>query len=90
MLSSDEDEVQPSTQFVSQEDDEQVLWEVIEITAENSAMYKVRWAGDDPATGKPWPQSWVLKHDCTPDLVQSWKLKQAKKRNNKSRGLYLI
>ncbi|KAG6877421.1 hypothetical protein C0993_007619 [Termitomyces sp. T159_Od127] len=46
------------SQFVSQEGDEDVLWEVIEITAEKHKFYKVRWAGFDPKTNKPWAQSW--------------------------------
>ncbi|KAF8552803.1 hypothetical protein OG21DRAFT_1485924 [Imleria badia] len=64
------------TQFVYQPGDEDVLWEVKEITAERGKKYKVRWAGFDPATGKPWAQSWVAKHDCTDDLVVAWKAKQ--------------
>ena len=70
----------PETQFVPQEDDDETLWEVIEITAEKGKLYKVRWKGIDPNTQKPWPQSWVAKHDCTDDLVRDWKLRQAKKK----------
>ncbi|KAG5345825.1 hypothetical protein C0989_001303, partial [Termitomyces sp. Mn162] len=46
------------SQFVSQEGDEDVLWEVVEITSEKGRFYKVRWAGVDPKTNKPWAQSW--------------------------------
>jgi len=53
-------------------EDEEGLWEVIEITAEKSHRYRVRWAGTDPATGRPWRQSWVRREDCTADLVKSW------------------
>src|SRR5271154_6262470 len=68
----------PETQFIPQEDDEETLWEVIEITAERGREYKVRWKGIDPQTQKPWSQSWVAKHDCTDDLVAQWKLKRKK------------
>lgn len=68
----------PDTQFIPKEGDEENLWSVIEITSENSTSYKVKWDGLDPATKRPWPQSWVPKHDCTDDIVHEWKLKQAK------------
>ena len=70
----------PETQFIPKEDDDETLWEVIEITAEKGKLYKVRWKGIDPRTRKPWPQSWVAKQDCTDDLVREWKLKQGKKK----------
>lgn len=73
------------TQFVPQEDDEDVLWEVIEITAEQKRHYKVRWAGIDPKTRKPWAQSWVSKRDCTDDLVLEWKQKQRLRRKEQKR-----
>lgn len=59
---------QPSTQFIPQEGDEDTLWSVIEILAENKKQYKVLWEGVDPATGEPWKPSWVAKHDCTSTL----------------------
>ncbi|KAF9466005.1 hypothetical protein BDZ94DRAFT_1252777 [Collybia nuda] len=71
---------EPETQFIPQENDEEELWEVIEITAEKGRRYKVKWAGTDPKTHKPWPQSWVAKHDCTNDLVKTWKKVQALKK----------
>lgn len=71
------------TQFIPQEDDDDTLWEVIEILAERGNRYKVKWAGDDPQTGKPWAPSWVAKHDCTDKLIHEWKLKQAKKKKKK-------
>ena len=71
---------EPETQFIPQEDDDETLWEVIEITAEKKKLYKVRWKGFDPKTQKPWPLSWVPKHDCTDDLVRNWKFKQAQKK----------
>lgn len=69
----------PSQKFVPEEDDDETLWEVIEITAEKGGSYKVKWKGNDPKTMKPWPQSWVLKADCTDDLVKEWKRKQKEK-----------
>ncbi|KAF8800063.1 hypothetical protein BYT27DRAFT_7200560 [Phlegmacium glaucopus] len=75
----------PETQFIPQEDDDETLWEVIEITAEKGHQYKVRWKGIDPETRKPWAQSWVAKHDCTDDLVRDWKLRQAKKKKKGSK-----
>jgi hypothetical protein len=56
------------------------LWDVIEITAEQGSKYKVKWAGTDPQTGKPWGQSWVAKRDCTDGLVGAWKMKQQKRK----------
>ena len=85
MLTSTLEISEPETQFVSQEDDEDILWEVIEITAEKSKQYRVRWAGEDPKTRKPWPQSWVPKHDCTNDLVLAWKRKQAQRKKDAER-----
>ncbi|KAK1230159.1 hypothetical protein PQX77_006753 [Marasmius sp. AFHP31] len=68
------------TQFVPQENDDETLYRVIEITEEDTRRkrYKVRWAGNDPKTKKPWDQSWVKKSDCTNDLVMEWKRKKAR------------
>ncbi|KAH0578883.1 hypothetical protein H2248_003075 [Termitomyces sp. 'cryptogamus'] len=74
------------SQFVSQEGDEDVLWEVVEITSEKGRFYKVRWAGVDPKTNKPWAQSWVQKSDCTDDLVHEWKRRKSKKKKKGSKG----
>ncbi|KAF4584924.1 hypothetical protein EYR40_001750 [Pleurotus pulmonarius] len=71
-------------QFVEQSGDEENLWEVLEITAERTNSYRVKWAGTDPSTGKPWQQSWVPKHDCTPELVSSWKKRKRAKQKGKS------
>ncbi|KAF9481744.1 hypothetical protein BDN70DRAFT_875875 [Pholiota conissans] len=76
----------PSQKFIPQEDDEETLWEVIEITAEKGNTYKVRWKGNDPKTMKPWPQSWVTKSDCTDDLVIEWKRKQKEKQKKSKSG----
>ncbi|KAG8221467.1 hypothetical protein J3R82DRAFT_1674 [Butyriboletus roseoflavus] len=64
------------SQFIPRSDDDEVLWDVQEITAERGKKYKVKWVGIDPATGKPWAQSWVAKHDCTNKLVAEWKAKK--------------
>ena len=74
------------TQFVYQSGDEEVLWEVQEITDEYGKKYKVKWAGTDPATGKPWAQSWVAKHDCMDDLVVEWKAKKKRQAAGKKHG----
>lgn len=63
------------TQFIPQSGDEDVLWEVIEVTAERKGMYKVRWQGLDPATNKPWAQVRLRKPFSayyTLMLPQSW------------------
>lgn len=83
MSNDDESQLDRSdseTQFIPREDDDETLWEVLEITAEKGKCYRVRWKGVDPATNKPWAQSWVPKHDCTDDLVRDWKLRQARKK----------
>ncbi|KAH9476272.1 hypothetical protein JR316_0011843 [Psilocybe cubensis] len=74
----------PSQKFVPEEDDDENLWEVECITAERNNMFKVKWVGLDPMTGKPWAQSWVPKKDCTPDLVLAWKLKKKQEERRKS------
>jgi hypothetical protein len=68
------------------------LWEVVEITAEYRNKYKVKWAGVDPLTGKPWEQSWVAKYDCTHDLVRRWEMEQQKRKEIKAqrRRLFLF
>ncbi|OAX42767.1 hypothetical protein K503DRAFT_293538 [Rhizopogon vinicolor AM-OR11-026] len=71
------------TQFVPQSNDDNVLWEVVEIVAERGKKYRVRWAGNDPKTRRPWPLDWVPKHDCTDHLVEEWKRKNAEKRRSK-------
>ena len=75
-LPSEEESIQLSSseRFQPREDDDQLLWEVTDIISEKRGFYKVRWKGDDPATGKPWAPSWVSKGDVTDDLVKSWKL----------------
>ncbi|KAI0049327.1 hypothetical protein FA95DRAFT_891089 [Auriscalpium vulgare] len=65
--------------------DGEQLWEAIEIVKEDPKRgFLVRWAGNDPNTGKPWPNSWSLREDCTDDLVQEWREKQ-----RAAKGAYL-
>ena len=75
-----------SDHFVEKADDEQTLWEVIEIVAEKAKHYRVRWAGRNPKTGRPWPLDWVPKRDCTTILVNAWKEKQAAKKPTKGKA----
>jgi len=77
---------QGETRFVPQSDDEETLWKVIEITAERPKFYKVRWDGLNPETGKPWPQSWVPKSDCTDDLRKWWKKKREEEAKKTGKG----
>lgn len=68
------------TPFSPRSDDEDTLWAVHAITQESDTQYKVRWVGTDPRTGKPWPQGWVPKSDCTDHLVAKWDAKMKSKR----------
>ncbi|KAI0273046.1 hypothetical protein BGY98DRAFT_921758, partial [Russula aff. rugulosa BPL654] len=43
-------------------------WDVVEIVEEDGKRYRVRWAGKDPKTGKPWPLDWVPNSHCSPTL----------------------
>lgn len=80
----------PSHVFKPQNDDSQTLFKVIEITGERDDRYRVRWEGVDPETKKPWAQSWVLKRDCTQDLVLLWKRdkKEKERRKCESQNIY--
>lgn len=85
MADSDSDaaSVDEQNTFDSQDD----MWPVIEITAEDKRKgYKVRWAGEDPSTGKPWAQSWVAKTEVTDHLRRTWEAsgKGQKKKKRKS------
>lgn len=61
------------------------MWDVLEILAEKGKQYKVRWEGVDPKTKKPWPPSWVPKHDCTDALVREWKRNKAREKKEASK-----
>ncbi|KAH6909770.1 hypothetical protein BKA70DRAFT_175746 [Coprinopsis sp. MPI-PUGE-AT-0042] len=54
------------------EDEANKLWTVLGIVAERKKSYKIRWEGNDPATGKPWPNSWTRKEDVTGDVIEEW------------------
>lgn len=66
------------TQFIELTDDEVNLWDAVEIVAEKGDMFKIRWEGIDPETQKPWADSWVVKTDCTNDLVEAWRVDHPK------------
>ena len=72
------------THFVPHEsdDEEDRMWAVEEILAENHGFYLLRWVGLDE-NGQPWPDSWVAKHDVTDDLIAEWK---ARKRRQQEVG----
>lgn len=67
------------TQFVSQTDDEDTLYNVEKILDERGRKYLVQWEGIDPATGKKWKPDWVWKTDCTDDLIADWKRARAER-----------
>ena len=83
MAASDAENSPEESQFVFQSGDEDNLWTIEGIVSERQGMYKVKWAGNDPATGKPWGNSWVKKSDVTPDVVKHWKERQAKEQARK-------
>jgi hypothetical protein len=75
------------TVFSAHESDDEKLFEAIEILAERKGQYLVKWAGVDNKTGKPWPDSWSNKRDCTDDMVIAWKLrKKQQKEASKGKG----
>jgi hypothetical protein len=63
---------QPVEDELDTEDEANKLWKVLGIVAERKNKYKIRWEGDDPATGKPWPNSWTMKEDVTSDVIEEW------------------
>ncbi|KAN0130082.1 hypothetical protein V8E53_012027 [Lactarius tabidus] len=62
--------------------DEETWWEVIEIVAEEGKRYRVRWAGKDPKTGKPWPLSWIPSSHCSSELIKEWEKTKANKESS--------
>jgi hypothetical protein len=74
----------------------ETFWDVKRILKEKPGFYFVDWDGVDPATGKPWPPSWVAKSDCTGDLIQEWKAAKRKKKEeakaakSAKRGMYTL
>ncbi|KAF8900081.1 hypothetical protein CPB85DRAFT_1458325, partial [Mucidula mucida] len=81
-----ESQSEPESQrFIPQSDDDKNVFPALAITAEKGKKFKVRWAGTDPATNKPWPESWEPKSNVMSPLVRDWKArKQAKKDRKKS------
>ena len=74
-------QVQEETRFEPYESDHsEAFWDVKCILNEKPGFYFVDWDGVDPATGKPWPPSWVAKSDCTNELIQEWKAAKRKKK----------
>ncbi|KAJ3720582.1 hypothetical protein C8R42DRAFT_582513 [Lentinula raphanica] len=67
------------TQFIDLPDDDVNLWDALEIVGESATRFKIKWDGIDPATGRRWLDSWVQKHDATPDLVKAWRIKHPHK-----------
>lgn len=65
-------------------------WEVIEIIAEDGKLFQVRWAGNDPETGKPWPLDWIPSSHCSADLVKAWERKKGEHATPIQLGLIYI
>lgn len=61
----------PSTNEFDEEQD----WDVEAILDQRgkgkNLRYLVKWAGVDKS-GKPWPNDWVPKSDCSDELVAAW------------------
>jgi hypothetical protein len=78
----------PSEDFVPREDDDSNLYEVKELIGKRrwkgKTQFLVVWDGLDKS-GKPWPDSWQYKEDCTPDLVRAWEERKAQKKKTGSR-----
>jgi hypothetical protein len=71
-----------STRSVQEDESEDDMYPVIEILAERNNKYQVRWEGNDPATGRPWPPSWIPKEDASEGLVKHWEKTKAKRRRS--------
>jgi hypothetical protein len=78
------------TQFQSQSDDEENLYNVERILAEKGRKYLVQWEGIDPVTGEKWEPDWVPKTDCTDDLIADWKREKARMRKKGRTSLKII
>lgn len=65
------------TQYVSQSDDSQNLWEAEQILDERGPKvtgdYLIRWAGIDTVTKRAYEPSWERKTGCSDDLIKEWK-----------------
>lgn len=71
------------TQFEQHSDDSDTLWNAVCILAEKGNLFLVKWEGTDDATGEPWPDSWVVKEDCTDPLIKEWHEKKRKIKEEK-------
>ncbi|KAH8809609.1 hypothetical protein DL96DRAFT_1685800 [Flagelloscypha sp. PMI_526] len=58
--------------FVSKKNDEKNLWEAKEIVGEKGQQYKIKWAGKNPETDKPWSDSWTHKTNVANNLARQW------------------
>lgn len=79
-------------QLSPRESDPEYLWDAIEILKQKKDQYLIKWSGLDPKTGKPWPDSWTNKSDCTYDLIQTWEEKRAQKKKEEMlqrKGVFL-
>lgn len=83
--SSSQDIPKYNTQFEPGSDDNETLWNVLQIVKESKNKYLVKWEGVDPDTGKPWDLSWVPKHDCTNELIHEWKASKAQRRQSRKK-----
>ncbi|KAI0300559.1 hypothetical protein B0F90DRAFT_1629563 [Multifurca ochricompacta] len=68
--------IKPRQSRVNPSSSEETSWEAVEIVAEDGRRYRVRWAGNDPNTGKPWPLAWVDTSRCSLDLIDEWERKK--------------
>lgn len=79
-VDSDEDEIQEATQFSAHSSDSASnFWDVKRVLKEWNGKYLVEWAGVDEY-GKPYPQSWIPKEDCTDALIEDWKATKPQKK----------
>ncbi|KAG8992881.1 DNA polymerase epsilon catalytic subunit, partial [Tulasnella sp. 427] len=69
------------------EPDSDGYWPIERIIQEKGKKFLVKWKGVDKASGKPWPNDWVNKTDCSESLIQGWEKEKAdKKRKRQSRS----
>jgi hypothetical protein len=76
----------PSPEFESRSDDDENLWTVDCILDEKKNLFLIKWAGIDPATTKPWANSWVHKSDVTDIARDEWRELKAQKAAQKRKA----
>lgn len=78
-----------ASSFSADESDDEIIYDVIEIVKERKGQYLVRWDGVDPK-GKPWPDTWIDKHEVVEDIVEEWTLKKLQRKTEKQQrnGVY--